>query len=168
MKKYGSLIIVLIVLIFCVFQVTGAFATSRDTGVLNVLSTDAGATITIGKTGYESTNVGTGSAHIRLTPGTYQVIASDNKNQATKMVTIHSKQTTNQNITPVSASNTTSSGLLLTLPHEGPSDEYVIAANASSVITVTASSPQARQDALQWIRTQGYDPSNFNIQFNTQ
>lgn len=69
---------------------------------------------------------------------------------------------------------TASNGLLQYLPAIGGGFEYQIDYGVSldskhpdeTGIYITAATPQARQDAMTWIRTSGYNPANMDIQFN--
>jgi hypothetical protein len=87
-------LISLAVIIFCVYIVVSAIITVETTGVLRV-NTSPTATITISQTNTQTKIIGEpGKAQVRLKPGSYQIVAVTNGKQATKIVSVKKKETT--------------------------------------------------------------------------
>jgi hypothetical protein len=60
--------------------------------------------------------------------------------------------------------------LLQLLPFVGPNFEYRVdygSQGAQTVIEITAANANAQQDAVAWIKNQGFDPSTLDIQYIT-
>jgi hypothetical protein len=81
-----------------VWQIVPAIKTHDRTGVLVVTSSLATAQLSISQNDRQAANIGTGSAKVRLYPGTYQVVASGSGNHTSAIVVVHAKQTTRSSL----------------------------------------------------------------------
>jgi hypothetical protein len=166
-------LIVVLIVVYCIYTVVAAIITDQTTGLLDISSSDQQAGLTISQTNRQAVAIGTGTAHVRLKPGAYQVTASDTGYQVSATVQIYKKRTTTSSLTLVSTElSPNSSSLFSQLPIVGAASLYEISTGkqavkngSSNIVVITASTPQARQYALQWIRNQGYDPSDYKIEF---
>ena len=160
-----------------VYIIVSAVTTSRDTGILHISSSDPNASLIIGQNNTGSVFLGKGNARVRLKPGAYEASASDNGYQTLAVVQIRKAHTTVSALTLVLAAESTSSGGLFNeLPFLGPASEYQISKttqvsnnNSGPVLVITAPNTKAREDALDWITSQGYNPTVYTIKYeNTQ
>jgi hypothetical protein len=78
--------------IFFIYMVVSAFIVRQNTGSLDLSSTKPNAVLSVSGSGSGAVIVGTGRARIRLSPGIYQVAASDNGVQTTATVQISKQQ----------------------------------------------------------------------------
>ena len=177
MKKVLHLVILFLVVLFLMYELSYSIYYSQTTGILQAYS--PGAALTVTRQGYSVVNIGTGSGRVRLKPGSYQLIASKEQSQITKNFTITNKSLTTLNVGNVPVANQVSSGsvnaansLINNLPFLGPASEYRIDyiytfnnSIATPVITIYATSDQAKQDALAWISSQGINPALLNIRY---
>ncbi len=169
------ILVVVAVIAFCVYQLSFTIYVLQTTGTLEVSSSNNSALISISQEDHEAKVIGTGAAKAHLKPGSYLVSASQNGYQTSTVATITTKQTTNISLKLASASSSTTANKLLgKLPFLGPNAEYeitatILAENNSSgpVITITTATPQGKQDALQWIKDQGLNPTDFTIKYQT-
>ncbi len=88
-----------------VLSILQALNARRTTGILDIKTSDSTSAITISATNTQAALLGTGSAKVRLKPGSYFVMAQAKGLQATQTVTISLHQTTKitlqlTNITP--------------------------------------------------------------------
>jgi hypothetical protein len=161
------------IVLYCVYLVIAAIITSQSTGLLEVSSSDPQAGLTVSQANRQAIAIGTGKAKVRLKPGIYQVSASNNGYQTAVTVHLYEKRTTTSSLSLITTKlSSNSSSLFSQLPIIGAASLYKISvgrgavSNGSSyIVVITAATPQARQYALQWIRTQGYDPSDYKITF---
>jgi hypothetical protein len=163
--------------LFAIYETGWAFHVSKATGVLQLNSSNPAATLSIIQPDHQITNVGTGKIKIRLYPGTYQLIATFEKNQAIKTAQIKKGESLVISLEPNAPSpgqqtlkDAQLNTLVKLLPYSGPSLEYKInyfykfSKNfAQPVITITSNSPEARTAALNWIKRVGFDPSQLDI-----
>lgn len=96
------ILINIILAIIIVISLALAIKTIHTTGLLILSSTDSSAVFSVSRDGSGAQVVGTGSARIRLKPGTYLVAANNTNKSATKVVTITTGQTSSVNLTPSS------------------------------------------------------------------
>jgi hypothetical protein len=166
----------IVAIIYLAISVIFAVHTTKVTGILDISSSDSQANLTVTQNNSYAVSVGRGTAAVRLKPGSYEINASDSGYQTDSVVNITKKHTSSVNLNLVSAGIPSSSyNLFNQLPITGAASLYTIsegheAVNNGSpnVIVIDATTPQNRQYALQWIRNQGYDPSDFKIQFVDQ
>lgn len=168
----------LAVIIFSAYIVTSSINKTRGTGILEVNS--PGAEITLTRPNYQSVNIGTSSIKVKLKPGTYELIATKNRSQATATVTISKGKTTSEilNVNTQQASSSPyqeANNLIKKLPIIGPDSEYQISykytfssSSAIPTIIITAPSSQNEQLALGWIQSQGFNLSDLNITYVNQ
>ena len=179
-KKY--IIGVTLVSLLSAYIIIDSIYIAQTTGILVVNSKNPSATITVSQLNHQSANVGTGNARVRLTPGTYKVIASVNKAQAAQSITISKRGTSVVSLSPTSAGAigqlpkkvVDSNALTQLLPYTGPSSEYKVSytyeitgSSAQATIVITSPTEKGQQDALSWISKVGFTPSNLNIKYET-
>ena len=169
-------VIFALLVIFFLYQVVYSIYYSQTTGILQASS--PGAVLTVTKPGYSFNNVGTGTARVRLKPGSYELIISKGQQQTTRNFQIYKKATTAINVSSIPSSQvvpssyTAANSLIKYLPFVGPASEYRIDfiytfnnTVATPVITIYATDSRAQQDALNWISAMGYNPSTLNIRY---
>jgi hypothetical protein len=169
-----SLVLGAVIILF-IYSVTADILIDKSTGLLDVSSTDKNAGLTISQPNTQATSIGRGSTSIRLKPGTYQVFASDNGYQTFSTVQISKTQTDNVRLPMVAAAGSSKANQIFgELPFVGPAAEYQIteltkvSGNSSGpAMLISAPDSSARQDALNWIRSQGFNPSAYIIQYQT-
>lgn len=83
------------VIAFAVYNIITAIGPYNTTGILKVYASVSNAQLSISQEDHRAIDIGTGSARIRLMPGTYQVAAISGNLRTTAVVTISNKQTTN-------------------------------------------------------------------------
>lgn len=175
------LLVAMVIVLVALYEIGYAIYISQTTGILQLHTTDRNIIVTISQVGRKSANVHS-DQRIRLKPGTYQVIASKDQAQTEGNVHIITKQLLNYEVpTPKPVTQTTvsptvahASKLVQLLPFTGPRFSYKITytyhfSNNQAVptIVVTAPTQQAQQDAIAWIKAQGYDPTQLTIQYVT-
>lgn len=162
-------------LVYFIYTAAYSYHTYSSTGLLYLQSSDPNAALVVSQQKTQPKSVGTGNAKLRLSPGKYQVTATDKGYQTTATVSVYKKKSSSsylQLVTSELPSNV--SGLLPKLPVIGPASEYYISVSSqssnnssSSVIIINAATPSDRQGALNWIRQQGYNPSYYKIEFQS-
>jgi len=98
-RAVGRLIFILCIL-GCIWIVLSAIITSQTTGMLYIKSSDPKAGLIISQAGRQAVAVGTGSAKIRLRPGSYQISALDSGKQANATEEVYKKHTTTSYLNP--------------------------------------------------------------------
>lgn len=98
-----------LVVVFLIISVIQAVNSKNSTGILAVQTSDKTSAISISATNTQAALIGTGSAKVRLKPGSYFVMAQTKGLRATQTVVISLHKTTKislkiTNITPVIAS----------------------------------------------------------------
>lgn len=165
------LLIFWVVAIYCIYSVVSAALIKRSTGVLNVSSNVIGASIIISQDQRDSRLAGTGSASVRLKPGKYQIYVYANDYQRAEEVTIYKGSVIDRKINLIgAASKKNGNGIFDLLPYIGPGADYYISSTpitegggSGPSITITEYDNKSGQDALEWIRSLGYDPNDYII-----
>ena len=179
MKRYSYLIAVL-VFIFSAYEVASAIYISRSTGLL-IVKTDSLAAISIDQTGHKIINLRRGSSiRVRLSPGNYDIIASKNKEQTIKTISVQKHQTTYQDVrpqpqslNPKAAYNGEANKLISTyLPYAARAFDYrvgyiyqIVGSASQPIIVITSPARAGQQAALKWIQGLGFNPSHFDIKY---
>ena len=96
--KFALFVAYVIVIAFAIWQIVPAVITAGRTGTLNVTSSASNTQISLSEENHQATSVGTGSARVRLQPGTYQVAGFADGHYATQIVTVSVGQTTNMTL----------------------------------------------------------------------
>ncbi len=171
---YASIIIALVV---AAYQLIAAVSLSGITGTLNVVASNPAATLSITSADTEARIIGTGSVGVRLKPGSYLVAAYAAGYQASEVVIItkHHKSQITLQIASNPSSKTTKTSLFSLLPFIGPAAAYQIDSSvqatdhgSQSVIVITSATEVDKQAALAWIHSEGYNPSDYIIQYVQQ
>lgn len=174
-------VLMAVVILLCIYQLALAVYVSQTTGTLLVNSPDTSITITISQKERQAISLtGKRTQRIRLKPGTYQIITSKDRNQSTSSVIIYNKQLVSftakapADKNKLSESSQQANKLIGLLPFTGPEFRYRVdysyqfsSTQAEPTIIITAPTDQATQDALDWIKSQGYDPLVLPIKYVT-
>lgn len=83
------------------YLLVSAVLIRQTTGVLQVKSGDSRALLSVTATSRQAQIIGTGSARVRLAPGTYQVSANHDGKQDTALVKITKKSVTSVTVNPI-------------------------------------------------------------------
>lgn len=97
-----------LVIVLAAWQIIPAFNTYKSTGVLEVNASTSSAQLSISQENHQAAIIGTGSAKVRLLPGTYQVAAIDSGSRASAVVTVYKGRTTHSSLN-VSGNNSANS-----------------------------------------------------------
>ncbi len=89
-----------ILTLLSIYLIVSAVIDKKQTGILNITSSDKNATISVSAANTQAQAVGTGKASVRLKQGVYLVAANDGSSQAIKEVSVHKLQTTSVSLTP--------------------------------------------------------------------
>ena len=168
---------ILIALVVATYQSITALSLSGRTGTLSIIASNPGATLSITSANTEAQIVGEGRVKVRLNPGSYLVAAYASGYQTSQVVTVsknHDVQTKLQLVSsPTANGNKTS--LFSLLPFIGPEAAYQIDSSvqatdhgSQSVIVITSATETDKQAALAWIRSEGYSPNDYVIQYVQQ
>ncbi|HSW79683.1 MAG TPA: hypothetical protein VLG47_02800 [Candidatus Saccharimonadales bacterium] len=103
-----SIIIILfaLVVVFAAWQIIPAYNENKNTGILEINASPASAVISISQENHQALIVGTGSAKVRLEPGTYLVSASNDGTHASSVATVSAQQTSATSLKVTSTSKT--------------------------------------------------------------
>lgn len=96
-KAVGQLLFIAIVLV-CLWTFVDTFIISQETGILNIKTVNSKEGLIISQNNSQAKFVGTGSAKIRLKPGSYQIMATYDGQQTSAIATVHKKQRTAINL----------------------------------------------------------------------
>jgi hypothetical protein len=173
--KRFLLFFIFLIIFICGYGIISAVIIGQTTGILHIKSSDANSALIISQSNRQAKVLGKGAASVRLKPGVYEISASNNGYQTVESAQIYSKQSKSIVIQLAGASrNASSSQLFNKLPFLGPSAAYQIintvqaSGNASGpLIIITSTNSLAQETALQWIRNEGFNPADYNIQFKT-
>ncbi len=180
MRKVGLGAIVLAV-IFSSYQVAMALRNRGNTGILQASASDKSAVLTLLEAGHREINLSPGNAKVRLLPGSYRLVATANKLQAVSSTQITRGQVTNLHLQlPTTQQpqelqkDAEANKLIQFLPFTGRTYEYRISYRYQSdqgayhpVIVITAPTQSGQQKALDWIKNQGYNISNLQIEYSS-
>ncbi len=101
-KRQTALVVaigVVVVVAAILYVIISAVVTRQNTGLLSVKASSQGATLEVQQLNTQVKKIGTGSAKVRLKPGDYQVITTDNGATTVNLVTVAKHQTINLNVT---------------------------------------------------------------------
>jgi hypothetical protein len=96
-KRWWPTAAILVALLVAVFMVINAVVTRNSTGVLKVGTSSKNAQISLIMAD-QSKQIGTGSANVRLHPGTYQLSVHESAAETQKTVTVTKGETTSVNV----------------------------------------------------------------------
>lgn len=169
--------VIICVVLAVAYEIGSAVFLRQTTGILRVNS--PGAFLTVEQNGDKLVNIGISRAKIRLAPGKYVLIASLNKQQLRREFVIYKQETTTEDFivtSPLPPQQSTAvvegNALITYLPFIGPNFDYEVTYSYSyaqgfslPAIIIIAPNSTYQQDALQWIRAVGFDPSVLNIRY---
>lgn len=80
-----------VLVLFGIYQIVSAAIAAQNTGVLSVTASKPGAVISVSRANKQAAIIGTGSARVRLAPGTYQLVAVNAGSRTASLVKITEK-----------------------------------------------------------------------------
>lgn len=84
-------ITICVLVIFGIYEIVSAFIAASNTGTLVVDASRSSAIISISQANKQAKIIGTGSTHIRLAPGTYQLVATNNGSRTAVITKVSEK-----------------------------------------------------------------------------
>ena len=99
-------VVYLLLIAYLVFAVLQAVTIRRTTGILEVKTSSNASAITISATNTQAALLGTGSANVRVKPGSYFIMAQANGLQASQTITVslHQKTSVTLHLTTITPS----------------------------------------------------------------
>jgi hypothetical protein len=85
-------LVIIFVILGSMYIVATAYLDRINTGVLDIVASKDAALISVSSTGSQASVLGTGSASVRLKPGTYRVVATTTDREAIKIVKVCKQQ----------------------------------------------------------------------------
>jgi len=176
-SKYLKIIVLFIAIIYFIYSILRSINIVQNSGTL--LITAPGSIITITKPNFEQKSFKNENDKFLLSSGNYTIIATKNNIQQTKIVTIYKKQTTKISMSPVltkyqivqNSKISIAEKLVNILPAHGPnyqwemSYSYMITNNiAVPEIIIISNSQSGINNAINWLISKGYNPSDLNIE----
>lgn len=174
-SRLSRIIVLVIFIIFgaAIYKISAAVYIVQTTGTLKITSSDPHANIVIGESDSKAEAIGVGNVTVRILPGSYTIIVTNNGFRAVARADVEQGTVTEKNIKTVSSSVTSDAqNIFDNLPYQNTSSGFLIEATPSATsngyskaILITANSASGRQAAIDWIRGGGYDPSDYKITF---
>ncbi len=176
-------IVLLLVVVFGIYQIGYALVIDSKTGTLVVKSSN-NANISITGKNLETVSLGITQIKAKINPGQYTILATKDSIQTSKYIIIAKNQTTNISLdvdSLINAHNNFVNKLKLqnkfinSLPFEGPMAQYRInyvysyqGQYAQPIIVISGPNQDAWNMAILFMKDLGYDPSIFTIRYVTQ
>jgi hypothetical protein len=88
----------ILVLAFGAWQIVPAVSLSGKTGVLEISASTGSAKLSLSQDSSQAVVIGTGSAKLRLNPGTYLIVATDSGNRASAVAVVRQGATTTSSL----------------------------------------------------------------------
>ena len=178
MRRYYSIVAVLIGLLI-IYRIGTAIYIYEAYGALRITSSDSAATIAVGQSGKHYSIIGTGHASVRLAPGAYEVVVTNNRLQKTAFIKISRHKIAEQRIELQTTAEKQAvknyeeaNNLIKYLPYTGRTGDYRVSYAyqtstdmARPIIIITLANQGAKSQALDWIKSLGFDPNHLQISY---